>query len=254
MIDLFDLYGSFQSVYNVFQGGFWRLQTDYTRACNDISNDLWIKWTREAEKSQEARDRLLPYLRSKNLIVKSQNSYYGVVTPPSNYGRYATARIIVEGDNTYPAKDIENGECDGFKTEEEITDDFYEKMEELQVEIIDQQRWAACLQHETKKPTMKKPKMNEIDGGFRVAPRKISVIALDYYTRPEDATFIYDISMPNIQTGAGDQIIYNKKDSKPLQWDNTVRNEFIWRLGERFGAFTREQYLSTVSTQQKMAE
>ena len=252
MIDLFDLYGSFQSVANVFIGGWWKLQNDFTKACNDISNEIWVKWTREAEKSQEARDSLIPFLKSKNIIVKSQNTYYGVAEMPENYGRYATARILVSGDNSYPAKDVDNGKCDGFKTDEELTEEFYDNMKERQVDIVDTQRWAACLNHETKYPTLLKPKMNEVDKLFRVAPRKISVIVLDYYVRPRDATFIYTTTTPNLDTGAGDQIIYNKKDSLPLEWNNTLRNEFIWRLGERFGAFTKDQFLSTVSTQQKM--
>src|SRR5688500_13174275 len=111
MIDLFDLYESFQSYVNTFQGGWFRPQTDFTKRVNDISKELWVKWTREAEKSTEAKDNLLPFLKSKNLIV-SGSGPYGKLPTPKDYGRFSAARIIVDGEKTYPDKEVEQGKCD----------------------------------------------------------------------------------------------------------------------------------------------
>jgi hypothetical protein len=271
-IDPFDLYQSFQSYVNTYIGGWFRPQTDFQFATNDISNDLWEKWTKEAEKSQEIRDNLGPFFRSKNIIVTPQNSYYGLLQAPADYGRFASARIILEGNECVPCRGLETvgkdqGKCSESDTEtqSEITADYYSKICEHQIDMIDNQRWGSVCQHVTKPPTLDNPKMTQLSNEiqpktgkpvsqicFKVAPRSVSVVVLDYYIRPTPCVFGYTKAPGNVQTGAGDQIIYEKNTSTSLQWPSTVINEFLIRLGERYGFFTRDQFMAQVSTQQKM--
>jgi hypothetical protein len=252
MIDLFDLYNSFIAYVNTGTFGWFRPQTDFTEACNSISKELWVKWTREAEKSQEAKDFLMPFLRSKNIIV-STNGPYGKFSPPKNYGRYASARIIVSGDTCWPDKSVDGGKCEQgeFKSQEELTDEYFDSINQVDVELIDDQKWGAVNSHLTKKPTLSKPKIRQIDNGFEVAPRKVSVVVLDYYVEPKEATFVYTISPGNVQTGAGDQIIYDQKNSIPLEWPSTIRNEFLERLKIWYSRFTRDNTLAQIDLQQK---
>jgi hypothetical protein len=254
MLSLFQIWSSFQSFVNTFQGGWYRPQTDFENAVNDISKLLWEDWTGQAEKSQEIKDHLASFLISNNLVVKSANSFYGTVAYPSSYGRFATARILVAGDGCIPCKTVDSGKCANdadFKTEQELTDEYYDTAKEREVLLIDTQRWASCLNHLTKCPTFENPKMLQTDTGFNVAPRKVSVVVLSFYKRPKDGTFRYTVASGNIQTGAGDQIVYNANQSTPLEWPDTVLNEFVIRLGERFGLFTRDQFVTLVSGQMK---
>lgn len=252
MIDSFDLYNSFKSFVNTYQGGWFRPQSDFIIAVNDISKKLWVKWTREAEKSQEVRDNLFPFLRSKNMIVNAKG-VYGTFNAPKEYGRYAAARIIVNGSNCIPDNNVEEGKCDNgdFKTQDERTDEYYDKTKQFTVEMIDNQRWGSVNEHLTKGPTLKNPKIRQIENKFEVAPRKVSVIVLDYYIEPKEATFKYTITSGNVQTGAGDQIVYDKANSTPLEWPTTVRDEFLIALGERYGLFTRDAFVSQITSQQK---
>lgn len=256
MIDIYDLYQSFNSIVNQYLGGWFRPETDFLQACNDISKQLWVRWTREAEKSQEAKDNLLPFLVSKNMII-SNAGVYGTFQPPNDpkkpYGRFAAARIIVIKDKCYPDKNVEKGKCANgkFKSQEEITEEYYDDIKQFDVDMIDDQKWGACMAHKTKGPTIDKPKMRQIEGGFEVAPRNISVVVLDYYRPPNLATFVYDKSPGDVQTGAGDMLIYDQKNSMPLEWPFNVRNEFLIELGARYGVFTRDQFVSQISAQQK---
>lgn len=253
MIDLYDLYQSFKSAYNVYIGGWWRIQTDFTQKCNDISKELWVKWTREAEKSQEAKDNLLPFLISGNMIV-SNKGVYGTFKPPKNYGRFAAARVIVtKEDKCVPSKNVNNGKCSNgdFNTDEELTEEYYNSISQFDVDLIDDQKWGACNAHKTKKPTLHKPKMRQIEGGFEISPRLVSVIVLDYYRPPVDATFVYKNSPGNEQTGAGDMLIYDKENSKPLEWPFNVREEFLVELGIAYSGFTRDQFLAQYGLQKK---
>lgn len=256
-ISLGPLYNDFQSYVNTFQGGWFRPQTDFQNACNNISNDLWEKWTRQAEKSQEIIDNLAPFLRSQNRTTVPQAASYAKFDPPKDYGRYASARIIVQGADTCIrcaglVTDADQGACSetDVESQEAVTQKYYENICERQVDKIDDQRWGAVCDHLTHKPTLQNPKITQIDGGFKVAPRSVSVVVLDYYIRPTDAVFGYVKAPGNVQTGAGDQIIFDPK-STPLQWPSTVVNEFLIRLGERYGLFTRDQFMAQASTQQK---
>ena len=238
---------------NTFTGGWFRPQTDFIRAVNNISISLWNKWTDEFEKSQKNDDRLLPFLKSKNIIVQNQNNYFGLANYPVDYGSYATSRLMISGETCVPCQSVDNGKCEGFKTTDEITQDFLNTVEEIKVEKVDTQKWASCLSHLTKCPTLAKPKLTQFQNGFKVAPRQVSVLVLDYFVRPKKATLVYTTTLPDTNTGAGDQIVYDLVHSVPLEWPDIVRDEFLWSLGERYGYFTREQFLTSFANQKTRA-
>jgi hypothetical protein len=252
MIDAFDLWNSFQSSVNTFQGGWFRPQTDFIQSCNDLSKEFWVKKTKEAEKSQQAKDDLFPFLKSKNYIVNNKG-VYGTFKPDADYGRFAAARVIVNGNNCFPSKDIDDGKCcnGNFKSEVEMTEEFYDTIKQYDIELIDDNKWGAVNKHKTKFPTVSNPKMRQIDAGFQVAPRMVSVVVMDYYREPKEATFVYTNAPGNVQTGAGDQIVYNKKDSIPLEWPFNMRDEFLVGLGRRYSIFTREQFLFATAQAEK---
>lgn len=258
MIDPYELYQSFQSTVNTFQGGWFRPETDFIRACNDLSKKFWVKKTKEAEKSQEAKDDLMPFLKSKNYIVTNK-SIYGTFKPDKDYGRFSAARIIVHTNpedakivSFCPDKNIDDGKCcnGDFKTDFELTEEYYNNTTQIDVDLIDDIKWGAVNKHATKKPTIEKPKMRIINGGFEVAPRQVSVVVLDYYREPVEATFLYTNAPGDVQTGAGDQLIYDR-NSQPLEWPFNMRDEFLIGLGERYGLFTRDQFVTQVTTMQK---
>lgn len=230
---------------NTFQGGWFRPQSDFQRACNDISMQLWNEWTAKAD-SKEVRDNLIFFLRSKNIMVDAGKGAFGTFFPPKDYGRFASARYLTNGTTFLSSK-----ECDGFEDEEQMADEYYDNVKEIGIESIENQKWGAVTAHKTKMPTLNNPKITQVNGVFKVAPRDISVVQLDYYVKPVDAVFGYTVTPGNLQTGAGDQIVYDVNRSKPLMWPTTMIYEFLVRLGERFGAFTRDQFMVQFSTQQK---
>jgi len=264
MIDTYDLYQDFGATVNTFQGGFIPPDTIFTRYINLISKELWEIGCREAEKSQEWRDKMRPFTVSENIITKKSSSYYTICNIPSLYERLFKSSIITVGtDNksvTVPSKEINKGRCyfneekqdEVFKPEIRISqNDYLNSIKETDVDNVDLQRWDACLEHRYKKPTLKKPKMVQIDGVFRVAPRDVSVIVLYYFKLPKEATFIYTTPIPNLQTGAGGQIVYNQSASQPLEWGANMKNEFIIRLGEYYGIFTRDMFVTQASLKNK---
>jgi hypothetical protein len=256
MIDMYDLYQSFKSYVNTYVGGWFRPGADFVPTVNDISTMLFVEWTRQAEKSQEAKDNLLPFLISKNMIV-SKSGATGTFKVPSDkgkeYSRFGAARLIVAGNTCVPCKEVDDGKCANgeFESEIELAENYYDTIKQVQVDMIETQKWGSVMEHLTKGPTLSKPKIRQINEGFEVAPRGVSVIVLDYYRQPKKATMSYTITTGNIDTGAGDDMVYNPKLSQPLEWPENLRNEFLINLGERYGMFTRDQFMYNATNQQK---
>lgn len=251
MIDPYSLYLDFQSDVNTSLNGEVRPESDFIRAVNDASINLWNKWTGEAEKSEEAKAKLAPFLKSKNIPVDSKQGYYGIAKKPAGFGRFSSARIIVHTSGTVPDQSVDDGKCEGFKSQEEITDEYYDKIKEIKVEMIPNQKWSAYCEHLTKGPTLEKPGITQINDYFRIAPRKVSVVVIDYYVEPKEATFKYTLTPGNAQTGSGDMIIYNEAASQKLEWPEQVRPEFMDELRRWYIGFTRDQSFSVISAQQK---
>src|ERR1035437_1128992 len=257
MIDMFDFYREFNAMMNTSQNGFWRPETDFEVNVHIASIKLWNNKIDIAERNQRTTDDLRNFLISKNIIVKNQNSFYGTIdtpiSPNPEYGRYASARLLVAGESCVPCKDVDDGKCINgeFKTEQELADDYYNTVCEIQIEKIDNQRWPNVLQHLTKRPTLQNPKLTQINNQFQIAPRQVSVVILNYYRKPKYATFKYTLTAGNLQNGSGDVIIYNKAASEPLEWPETVKNELLDILKDVYIGFVRDSQFQQISASQK---
>lgn len=246
---------------NTSQNGFWRPEMDFERSVNDASILLWNRKIDQAEKEQRIVDDLRPFLISKNIIVKNLNSFYGTINTPSEkdspknpeYGRYASARLLLAGNACVPCADVDEGKCcnGDFKTDEELAEDYYNTVCEVQIEKIDNQRWPSVLKHLTKRPTLQKPKLTQINNQFQVAPRQVSVVILNYYVKPKYATFRYTLTPANLQNGSGDVIVYNKAASQPLEWPETVKPEFLEILKDAYTLYTRDSQGAQITNIQK---
>jgi hypothetical protein len=256
MIDLFDLYNRFCTDNNTFQGGFFRPERDFERAANTVSQDWWNELTDLAEKTQDIDDNLSPFLKSVNVIVIPTSKNEGIAPYPKTYGRYSAARVIVHQEQCLceEGKDVyENGICKSegisgsedyidLKNEERI-EKYKDGISERPLYKVESSRWASLLNHKTKCPTFENPGLTQYDKGFKVSPRQVSVIVLDYFVEPKAAKFVYSNAPGNPQTGAGDYIIYNKQQSTPLEWPETMIPRFLEKLRDVYARYTRDPNL-----------
>ena len=259
MIDSYDLYQDLCSEANTFQGGFIPPATVFIRHLNLINYELWEMGCRESEKSQEWRDNMRPFLVSQNIITNPATSYYTTANIPKDYGRlFKAGMITVKTDDsviTIPNDKVNKGLCYKDEDNQEVTppeqsiNDYLNSIREVDITEVDLQRWDACLNHEfeDKRPSMSKPKMVQVNGGFNVAPRDVSVVVLYYFRLPKQATFAYTTTTPNLNTGAGGQIVYDSKNSQQLEWGVNLKNEFVGRLLEKFGIVTRDRFIEQYS-------
>jgi len=258
-IDPFELWNDFRSWVNTQQGGFMPPQNIFMRVANVASLELWKEWTAIAEKSQEIKDNLFPFLVSKNIITTQSNSFYSIAVPPKNYGRFATAKILLTKENKcIPDQQVDGGKCQQgnltnikFKSDTELTEEYYNNTVEAEVQMVDNQKWSAMLQHLTKYPTFEKPKCTQINNVIKVAPRQVSVIVLDYYVEPIDAVFAYTPTPGNPQTGSGGSINYDAVNSVPFQWTKTVKSDLLEMIKKIYIQYTRDPLFAQISNSQK---
>lgn len=256
MIDLFDLYNRFCSDNNTFQGGFVRPERDFERIVNSTSQDTWNEFTAQAEKTQEIDDMLAPFLKSGNIMVQPSSGNFGMADYPKYYGRYSVARVLWHKGVCFcdTSKDTyEDGECTKHGEKETELEkkkriEAYKKgITETLITKVESSRWASMLEHKTKCPTTADPGITQIDKGFKVAPRDVSVIVLDYYIKPKYAKFAFTKAAGDPQTGAGDYLIYDEKNSGKLEWPETMIPYFLGKLQQVYAKYTRDGQLFQMS-------
>lgn len=253
-IDMNDLWGKFNSDVNTFQGGLFRPERDFENNVNTISQAAFAEFTGQDEKTQQIDDWLSPFANTVNIIVSPSAGNWGIAKYPDApkypaYGAWKAARslqhkkqcLCEEGHDVF-----KEGEC--IKNENELqkiqrVERYKDGIFEATITKVESSHWGACLEHKTKCPTFESPKLTQYKEGFRVAPRTVSVIVLDYYEKPKRAKFAYTIAQGNPQTGSGDYLIYDSANSTPLQWPETMMGYFIDKLEKVYAKFTRDGLL-----------
>ncbi len=232
-INTYDVWQALISEVNIQQRGQVRPVSDFLRWYNKISEEMFREKVAAAELSQQLDDDLSPFKKSINVIVTPQAGQPSdLVRYPADYNGFADMRILRQKNTKMVACDCnlptyeDDGKC------LQIVDQDYAAMEarylgmnlvEITVIKVDTQRWGAALNHATKGPTFESPKITQDKNGFRIAPKALTSVVLDYYTTPIPATFNYTISGEDI-------VIYDAATSVDLQWSNTLMGEFVARL------------------------
>jgi hypothetical protein len=244
-IDLGDLFYSLQSLCNVQQNGNIRPQTDFQNWVNDIQTEMFWEYVDEFQKNQQISDKLSPFLNYVNVAVTPiSGSPTDLIPLPSNYGAFAMLSVLRQIDdgkcccqenniNGDPVPILYNGTQWLNPSDPQYAQMAQQfkgtNLQESLIELIDTQFWDACLDHDIKRPTFKKPKCVQYSGGLRLAPKGITMVYLTYFTIPVPAVFSYTIS--------NDIPIYNQSGSTQMLWNATLKDEFLRRLKIRYDKY-----------------
>jgi hypothetical protein len=246
MIDLFVLWEKFTSGVNTHQGGHARPHREFTSWVNDISKEIFEeKFKNGWQKSQKITDDIgQPFLKSEPLPLTAGSVTYDLLAYPSDYGHFSSCRIFhKEGSNAG-----EKVECSKRDSPDVAEEHYYENQDEnlceKTIDLIDNRRWGALCEHKTKKPSFEKPYMTQTNGGFKISPKGVGYVVLDYLRLPKEATFSYTV-------GPDDQIIYNQAGSQPLEWSELLIPEFLARLSTKYGKRIRNEFVYQAGSKEK---
>lgn len=208
-----------------------RMDNFIQQASIELLNEKYLS----ASQNNKLDDDLSTFHRSVNLPVTAPEGLnYGLVTFPTDYNYYWQMRAFLTGTAEKPIScgcpTADNTACNAQTNlfQEEIPIQNLPIVKEVNVEKVDSGRWSAVLNHRFKSPTVDKPYCTEYDGGFKVAPRNLSIVTLDFYRLPVKAKFGYTI-VQNVTTGVP-FYQYNAATSTQIEWNPQVQNELLDRV------------------------
>lgn len=253
MIDIYDLYNQFCSMYNTTQAGFYRPTPDFDLAAHEANLDVFNILAANMGKSEKIDTWLMPFTKTMNVAVKESVNIRYIPKPP-DFEYYASSRVIVSGSGKTLCKDgcdlLEDEDC--VKEYEELDKSMFAtdeiEYEEHEAELVKSSRWAAATKHETKGPSMSRPYLKLRDDGYQVVPKGVGVIVLDYLRKPGRPVFSFTVD----DQGENVYLRYNKDESKGLEWSEVLMPVFLYRIGKRYGLTIKDELVIQVSNIEKI--
>lgn len=219
MININDLYQAVNGEVNTNQSGMVPPYL-FDLIVYKVSIKMAKNKMRKAESSQEISDDIGNFLKSVNIMVTVPNgSNYGLIKYPNDYFYYMNSRIYVSEDSvTCPCATatMDDAMCEKFGDKDSQSKYVLTEFPMLK---IDNSRWAGVLDHVRLKPTLKDPKITQFSDGFKVAPKQVSIVVLDYYRKPVRAHWGY--------VQVDDYFEYDPNTSVQLDWVETMFGEFV---------------------------
>lgn len=239
MIHLFTLYERFLGKVNTHQSGHARPVRNFENWVNDISLELFEAYYKVFEKTHHISDNLTPFLRSRNVVIVSNaGTGWDLIRRPVDYERFASIRVIRQGTTACALKGCETVNCTGDYVDPDelaiLQAELDGTKKEVPVDKIDNARWSALAGRITKGATFNTPKCTLYDEGFKIAPKGLGVVVMDYFRKPAKVKFNYNL----VNAGTENEAIqYVEAGSVHLDWPESVMPEFLARLEIAYGGF-----------------
>lgn len=233
------LYNDFKKRENTWQAGHVSPQQfcGWLHECQlEIQNEL----IKSLGNNQVIDDNLRFFVKTVQIPI-SDIGKNGVVKYPKNYRRFVDLRFFSKEENGEGCicSDIdildENGDCREL-TEEEKAEQKYSSSIELYERGIDKvtnNRWGSVCEHEIIKPSFENVYSTQYENGFKVVPKNIGVVVLDYIAIPERPNISYELNEEQ-------EFICTDENSDKLLWGEEMIPELMARLKKRFAAFTKD--------------
>lgn len=226
------------SLGNVQQGGQIRPVSDFQLWYNEVNVQLFHEKACKFQLGQQVTDELNPFHVTVIIPLSPVSGRnYAVAVLPADYEYLIDVRVIRQKDE-YACGSLEKLPIiDQGGNAVKYTDPDYAAMAqqyagmglvEETVNVVDSQRWGACLTHPTKGPTWDNPKGSQDGTGFKIAPKNVQAIVLDYFRTPKSAIFGYSI--------VNDVVIYDPTTSDQLEWTNVIKNDFLVELVKKYAS------------------
>jgi len=230
-INIYQLWLDLKSNTNTKQGGQLRVR-DYNNWVNQISIQLFNEKFAAWEKDQMIIDNLSrPFLESKSFITKKTALNFSLLSFPNDYSYFSSARVYKTSDKVVKCPEP------GKKANSAFAD-----LCEVTATKVNNAQWGAVCTNKIIPPTLDRVFITQYEGGFKVAPKEIGYVTLDYLRLPKKAKLVF---LPGLNQ------TYDSVNSIDLEWNETVINEFLARLQIAYSEFIREQFLYSTGQNKK---
>lgn len=240
-IKIFPLYNDLKGTVNTWQGGHARPLSFFTwvhQSQLGMQNDL----IKDFEEHQIITDNLRMFLKRVQISIKDLPAG-GIIPYPLDYRYFSSLRFFsreqqgsgcICSDFKMLGSDADQDYCREFTEEEKAESVKSVDLWENEIEKVDNQRWGAVCSHQIIPPSTKNPYCTQYDQGFKIMPKEIGIVILDYIALPKRPRFYYTLDKKhNIICDTSKPII-------DLQWGEEMLPELISRLKKDYGSFTND--------------
>jgi len=234
-IPVCQLWEDFKSRENTWQGGHVR-PASFVSWLHEVQIEMQNELIKSLGNNQTVTDNLRSHSKSVQIPVK-QFITGGVIPYPKDYRRILSLRYFTKKQNGtgYMCSDLplmdKEGNCKPLTEEEKAEAKNTEELCENSIEIVDNQRWGSICEHELIGPSMEFPYATQLDSGFKILPKKIGYVVLDYIAIPERPVFKFSRDARHNITCL--------PASTSIKWGEEMIPEIMARLKIRYSAFTR---------------
>lgn len=227
-IDIWQLWLALKSNTNTKQGGHLRLR-DFNSWVEQASLEIFKESIEQWQKTQFITDDIRTFLVSTTTTTKKTTKNYRLLEYPKDYAFFSSARIFMEGEEV-----VKCPELGGEEPPESILADLCE----VGVTYVDNARWGNVCNHKIIPPSISKSRVfiTQFDEGFKVAPKEVGYITIDYFRYPKKAELKF------LASALPDQE-YDSANTNQMEWNDTVQNKFLARLEVFYSKFIREPFL-----------
>ena len=233
MISICQIYNDFKGANNTWKMGHFRPMS-FEYALHEAQLEIFNELRKEWEKSQIVDDNLRPFFKSSQIAIKNF-AKGGIISYPPGYSTFSSLRFfsktekgagvqIVECDTT------EDKLCRELREEEKVELANADELIERAITKINNQRWGSVCDHQFIGPSIEDPYCTQYNDGFKVLPKKIGFVVLDFLAIPERPKFLY--------TRDAKHNIICSDDCKNLLWGEEILPELMSRLKTKYASFT----------------
>jgi hypothetical protein len=251
MIKINKLYNSFNSAYNTSQFGHFRPETDFVSAVHEISLWAFNKMGPKAWQDQQFKDLLIPFSKTMNVMIEERPSA-DIAPYPPDYVYFGSTRMLREKQDSKGKGEKGFDVLNGKKVliPKEVEEDFFigeeTEYEEIEVRLVQANRWASVTSHKTKGPKLdtkpgEKPRVfvKQQNDGLAVLPKGVGVVVMDYYRLPVAPVFNYT----TVTQGPDKYLQFQESGSVHLEWNEAMVPVFLYHLGHRYGLHVHDQLI-----------
>lgn len=233
MISVCRIYNDFKGASNTWQNGHFRPKS-FEYALHEAQIEIFNELRKEWEKSQIVSDNLRPFFKSAQKEIKNLPKG-GMVDYPHDYSMFSSLRFFSEtatGAGVMTDCEIIDSDksCRPLREEEKAELAAKDELFERSITKIDNMRWGSFCEHAFLPPGLDNPGCTQYNEGFKVLPKKIGIVVLDYLAIPERPVFVYT-------KGPRNTLICDPLKCTNLLWGDEILPELMSRLKTRYASF-----------------
>ena len=239
MISICQLYIDFKGANNTWANGHFRPQS-FIYAVHEAQMEIFNELRKAWENNNIVDDNLRNFFISAQVPIKDIKK--GVLIEyPKNYSTFSSLGLFSKTDKSagllcsdLDILDVEKKECRALREEEKETGNevLSNQLIERDIRKVPNQKWRAAVSHEFIKPSIENPICTQYNTGFKVLPKELGNVVLDYLSLPV---------RPVLNYTKKNQAFICDKECVDLAWGEEILPELMSRIKTKYASYTSNQ-------------